>query len=306
MAKLALQFKRIEQNFKPHIVHCHYGSVTSLFTVLCAKAPVIITFHGSDLNCTPWIGRYRDRFGRTCSQCAILGAARTICVSEHLQNLLFWKKKFSNVIPIGTDTNEFVPMNREACRRLLKWNLSDKVVLFNANKALIKRLDIAENAIKVARKKVNELRMEVMDGNVDPIMLPVYMNASNCVLLCSDNEGSPTIIKEAMACNIPVISIDVGDVKQNLVDISPGGIYEKNHFSLAEGIIKVIEKNSPSNGREKLIERGLTSQALDFKVVQVYMEMVKFQHPDLVPEPAYSVPVEDDITIEILAKDLQV
>lgn len=279
LVRLGISFQKLEREFNPHIIHCHYGSVTALFTVLFAKAPVIITYHGSDLNVTPWVGTLRDKIGRACSQWAALGADKIICVSKQLKDLLYWRKKASSVIPIGTDVNEFYPQNKEHCRELLNWKRSEKVILFNANKPKIKRLDIALKVVENIFKKIPEIRLEILDGTISPQVLPVYINASDCVLLCSDSEGSPTIVKEAMSCNVPVVGIPVGDLVENLEGVSPGGVYEKIPESLASGIIDVINSNTPSNGRQHLINRGLSSQVLDTKVMELYLEVVKVKFP---------------------------
>lgn len=75
--------------FRPDIVHAHYGTITGLFTVLVSPVPVVITFHGSDLNPTPSDGWWRDLLGRLFSQLAAFFAAGIICRSEGASQLLW-------------------------------------------------------------------------------------------------------------------------------------------------------------------------------------------------------------------------
>ena len=72
------------------------------------------------------------------------------------------------------------------------------------------------------------VRLEVLDGNVAPARVPALMNAADCLLVTSDAEGSPTVVQEALATNLPVVSVDVGDIAERLEGVAirgwPGGI----------------------------------------------------------------------------------
>lgn len=265
LLKARRELNAIEHGFRPDVVHVHYGTVTALFTLLTVRCPLVVTFHGSDLNPTPTDGVWRDRIGRFFSQLAALGATGIICVSEGLRQRLWWRKEDATVIPIGTDTGKFHPMDRQDCRSRLGWP-AGHVVLFNAVNPKLKRLDLAQSAVALVNKDMPGARLEALQGQVKPADMPVLINASDVVLLCSDAEGSPTIVKEAMACNVPVVSNDVGDVAQRITGVRPGALVEQRADAFAAGILAVLADGRQSNGREVLVQQGYTSQLLDRRV----------------------------------------
>src|SRR5213076_1301211 len=76
----------------------------------------------------------------------------------------------------------------------------------------VKRYDIAEHAVAVLRDRgVAVVLLPVW--NVANEIMPLYYSAADVMVLCSDSEGSPTSVKEALACNLPVVCTNVGDVK---------------------------------------------------------------------------------------------
>jgi glycosyltransferase involved in cell wall biosynthesis len=70
--------------------------------------------------------------------------------------------------------------------------------------------------------------------------MPWYYSAADAMILCSDSEGSPTAVKEALACNLPVVSTDVGDVAEIVDGIAGIQICEQTADSLGEGLKKVL------------------------------------------------------------------
>src|SRR5690606_12582973 len=105
-------------------------------------------------------------------------------------------------------------------------------IAFNANHPKIKRLDLAEKAIESLRIEYPQASLFKMHGDVPAGKVPFVLNAVDGVLLCSDNEGSPTIIKEAMACNLPIVSTDVGDVKERIAGVKEAIMVEQNADSI--------------------------------------------------------------------------
>jgi teichuronic acid biosynthesis glycosyltransferase TuaC len=248
---------------RPQVVHVHYGSMAAFFTVMSTNLPVVITFHGSDLNPTPTDGRLRDFFGRLLSQLAVLRAAAVICVSEGLFKRLWWRRSVARVMPLGVDLELFRPLDRETCRRELGWTGPERVLLFNANNPALKRLDIAQAVVQQLNAQGMSVRLEVLRGGIDPDHMPVLMNGADALLLCSDQEGSPTMVKEAMGCNLPVVSSDVGDVRQRLRDVRPGAVVEQEVDALAKALSEVLRDGRRSNGRELAARNGIDSRKSD-------------------------------------------
>ncbi len=272
--KIYYQIKNFREQlklFNPDIVHIHYGSLKSLIiSLLCIRCKKIITFHGSDINNTPSDGFIKNFTSIVCSQVSNLLSWKTICVSKKIKAKLL-KKNHCHIIPMCPDTSFFVPKEKNACRKLLKLNESTFYVLFNSNNPKIKRLDIAEKAI--ANLRGLSIQLLCLKGNIPYEKMPLYVNASDMILLCSDNEGSPSIIKEAMACNKPVISNDVGDVKELINRVKNCFIVEKNPTSISEKINFLKHNYSQSNGRQILTAKGLTQELASKSVCEIYSKI---------------------------------
>lgn len=268
-------FRRRVREFRPDIVHAHYGTVTGLFTVLASTAPVVITFHGSDLNPTPTDGVLRDLLGRAFSQWAAFFAAGIICVSEGLRQRLWWRRDEARVLPMGVDLAMFRPMDRAACRAELGWSDTERHVIFNGNNPALKRLDLAERTVELLRARGVPVRLHVLQGGIEPHRMPVLLNAADALLLCSDREGSPTMVKEAMACGLPVVTNDVGDVRERLRDVRPGAVVAQDPTALADALESVLRGPVRSNGRELARRNGIDAEIIDRTTYRFLHDLVE-------------------------------
>src|SRR5687767_9508205 len=153
------------REFRPDVVHAHFGTITALATVLAADVPVLITFRGSDLNPSPSDGWVRNAVQNILSNTAARFAKGVIFVSRQLRSRLWFYHPNARVIPTGVDMDVFKPGSRVEAREKLGWRFNDPVVLFNAGLSpLVKRLDLAEQAVGLLRQRVPTVRMHVLDG----------------------------------------------------------------------------------------------------------------------------------------------
>jgi glycosyltransferase involved in cell wall biosynthesis len=98
--------------------------------------------------------------------------------------------------------------------------------------------------------------------------MPLLMNAADCLLLTSTTEGSPNVVKEALACDLPVVSTEVGDVPALLAGVSPSTIAEANPEALASGVIECTTERRRSNGRERTA--WLDESVIAQRILEVY------------------------------------
>lgn len=262
------RLRREIREFQPDIVHAHYGTMTAFLAILSTSLPVIVTYRGSDLNPNRSRGRLREAVGTLLSQIAALRAARIICVSNQLKDKLWWRRDRVTVIPTGVDMTLFYPRDLQEARRDLEWGHDERVVLFNAGDPICKRLDLARDAVQFAESLCGKVRFAVLDGNVPPNHIPLMMSAADCLLLTSDWEGSPNVVKEAIACNLPVVSVDVGDVRERLEGVRPSVIVPRDACEIGKAISVILKQGQRSNGRESA--KDLSNEVVSQRIVSLY------------------------------------
>jgi glycosyltransferase involved in cell wall biosynthesis len=198
-------FKRLKKTireFKPDVVHAHYG-LTGLLANLQRKAPVVTTFHGCDINrlslrLFSYIPLLFSKFN------IFVSAAQVIKVKSVAGK--------HAVIPCGVDLNVFKPTSKVDARLQLGWETDKKYVLFSSN------FDRPEKNAQLAKDALSLMPditlVELKGFSREEVVLA--MNAADVGLLTSFREGSPMFIKEMMACRRPVVSTNVGDVEEQL------------------------------------------------------------------------------------------
>jgi glycosyltransferase involved in cell wall biosynthesis len=275
------ELRREIKQFKPDLIHAHYGTMTAFLCAFGTTAPLVVTYRGSDLNPTRSVSHLRSIWGRVLSQLAALRASRIICVSRSLKERLLWRRSLVTVIPTGVNLELFAPSDRNEARSFLGWSPSEQVVLFNVGRSpRVKRLDRAQAAFDIASGRRANLRLVVLNGGTDPKLVPVYLSAADCLLFTSDNEGSPNIVKEALACNLPIVSVEVGDVVERLAGVHPARIVERDPQILGEALLEVLALERRSNGRELVASIAEDKLAQDIKgVYESVLEQRHFRSP---------------------------
>ena len=247
----AIRFHRMIRSLEPDLIHAQFGTMTAFFSVFLTSKPVVVTFRGTDLNSDPSQSWLRSFFGRTLSRLAAARAAATVCVSEQLRRRLWWNRSRAVVLPGSVDLEQFKPRSRVQTRAELGWDDHARVVLFNLGRfPKVKRPDMAAAAVKLAAEQVGPIRLHVLDGSIDPGKIPNLLNAADCLLITSVCEGSPTILREALACNLPVVSVDVGDVRERLRGVSDSYVVGNDTAQLANALAAVLRTRARSNGRD--------------------------------------------------------
>lgn len=266
------RFRRELDSFRPALVHAHFGTVTALFSAAaCGRRPLVITFRGGDLNrSAPGI---RAWLGRLFSQIAALRATKIVCVSRQLRERLWWRRSRVTILPSGFEAALFHPEPRARARSRLGWPGNDRVVLFNAGyDHRNKRLDLARESAQIARQTCPGLRLEILDGRVDPSLIPALMNSSDCLLVTSESEGSPTVVQEALACGLPVVSVDVGDIAERLSGVAHSRIVARDAAAIGQALAEITAIPVRSDGPGKTQE--FSSRRIAERLRDLYEEAV--------------------------------
>jgi len=245
--------------WKPDIVHAH-GGLCGFISNLQRRVPVVSTYHGSDIN---------NKMNRLISQFAIHASRYNIFVSQKLIDLAKPKKNY-DLIPCGVDLDCFYPIeNKKECRERLNLDIEKRYILFSKM-----FYDPVKNHT-LAKQAVDELQ------NVELLQFIGYtredacllMNACDAVIMTSFTEGSPQFIKEAMACNCPIVSVDVGDVKAVVSDTRGCFITSYNYKDVAENLQSALNFISKTDGRSRILQ--FDNNELARKIISIYNVIIK-------------------------------
>lgn len=256
------------------LIHAQFGQ--SGIIALPKVVPLIVTFHGSDLqgDVTPGGGySIQGKILQAVSRFVAALADEVIVVSPMLGKMIS-TNKIPHVIPCGLDLNLFVPMDKSIARQQVNLHLDKKLILFGGRPEMpVKRYDLALRAVSL-----------ILDGNVEMIVvnniphdqMPFYLNACDVLLLTSLHEGSPTIIKEALACNLPIVSTDAGDVRNRIENINGCVICENDDpETIAEDLKRTLNAGIRIDGRNHILD--LDENILTQKILNVYDRAMKKQ-----------------------------
>lgn len=244
--------------YKYDIIHAHGGHIGAIANFQ-RRIPVVTTYHGSDIN-------YFSN--RLISISSLLLSNQNIFVSKNLFNKVRWSPK-TNIVPCGVDLELFIPLKKEDCRQELRFDFEDKIVLFAGNREIkIKNFELAESAVKLTGKNIRLI--ELKDFNRNHINL--LLNAADLLLLTSISEGSPQIIKEAMACNCPIVATDVGDIKETISGIDGCYISGFNKEEVVNNINLALQFNLRTAGRDAI--KSLDNRYIAKQVFEIYTRVL--------------------------------
>lgn len=269
--------KRIKE-FKPDIIHAHYG-LSGFTAVLQRKVPVIITFHNGEV----------DTFlGNLFSSIASLFAKHTIYVAQHIYNRTYFKPKSNySIIPCGINIEDCNITEQKAARKLLGFDEQKKYILFGgAFDNLRKNYKVIKEALKLDGRMI--VKTDLGDDYGDVVCIEMKgLTRSECVLrmcacdlfmLPSKSEGSPQALKEAMACNCPIVATDIADIKHLLGNLPGHYICSFEPEDVAKKIKLALDFNGRTNGRERIIEIGLTNEQVAKKIISIYNQVLEKMH----------------------------
>lgn len=257
----SIRLRNFIKKHKPDMIHAHYG-----LCCLCANlqriVPVISTYHGGDIHSGGWILKL--------SQLAIWLSTYNIFVSKRILEMSgVVDSKNTCVLPCGIDLDSIQEIPRGEAKRLI--GRSYPFVLFSGSFTNdIKNPLLAMESIK----KVPEMEIVELKG-YSRQEVNLLMNAADCLLMTSLREGSPQVIKEAMACGTPIVSVDVGDVKDVIGDTKGCFIAERNADDIADKLRMALAFKGKTNGRQRIIDLGLSNEVVAKKLIGIYNEVLR-------------------------------
>lgn len=250
------------------IVHCHHALSAIIFTMtgwpLCKKC--VLSYQNDP-----------DReWGGTIFQALTLLFNAFIIKNKSIY--LKYKKAF--YLPNGCNADFFRPMNKQECRKALGLDPTKIYVLYmDSNKGVRtqKRKDRFDATLQLLRDKYGYSNLEeIALRNTPREKIPAYMNAIDFHLISSDFEGSPNSVKECVCCNTPVVSTDVGNVKEMIGAIKGCSVVEDfSAEALAKAADGILKRKEPFAGREKFLSKGYGMETVANKLYGIYKNVLK-------------------------------
>lgn len=259
------------RSFQPDLVHVMYGGMLAERTTsLPLGSPSVVSYCGSDLfgdAVGSWlrrnvIGAYRVRASHRAAARAdgiiVKSAALKRVLPSNIDDSKVW------ILPNGVDLDRFRPDDRARCRQMVGFDPARFHVLFpNGKGDPRKRLDLAVAAVDVLRGRNIDATLDVLP-RVPHDQVPVWLNAADVIIVTSVHEGSPNIVKEALACERPVVSVPVGDVPERLAGIEGCYIADATPDALADRLFQAYcgERRVASRDRIQSLSLRNVSQML--------------------------------------------
>ena len=265
--------KKKIKSYQPDIIHAHYGLSGLLSMMVKGRKPLITTFHGNDINTLHPENKLKPNWNKILSGIVHFGDNHSIFVTEDIANQIKAKPFKSDIIPCQVNPDIFYPLDKAIARKQLKLLSSKRYVLFSSSFSTpIKNYPLAKEACL----HFDNLELIELSGYTRE-QVNLLLNACDLALITSFNEGSNQFLKEAMACNRPIVSTKVGDSEWIF------GETEGCYFASPESadVIINIEKaldfsqtKGQTNGRNRIVELGLDSETIARRVLEVYKKVL--------------------------------
>lgn len=255
------------------IVHGHYG-LWCLAARLQWRAVVVSAFLGDDL-----LGTITSSGGYSQKSLLVARVSRWLCrVSDAATVKSEQMKQAAGdadlvVIPDGIDFMLFYPLPRDEARAALGWEHGKYYVVFANHPAIpVKNIALARSALRQLADRGMRAELVVVHGQSQDLVMR-SMNASNALILSSLAEGSPNVVKEAMACNVPVVATNVGDVMQVIGQTAGCSVCEHDAGELAAALEMALLHAGPTTGRSDIAH--LESSIVVERVLELYRLAIK-------------------------------
>jgi len=266
------------KRFNPDIVHVMYGGLLAYLISLWTPKhlPVVISLCGSDVLGERDAGFVRfllAQMGVMASYSAIQQSAAVIVKSNNLAHAIrqMVEPARIRVLPNGVDTHLFKAMPQSMCRAQLGFTDTFDVLFPSNSGHPVKRVWLAEAAVALLQKQGVPAVLRKLSG-VAHNQVPIWMNACHVLLLCSSHEGSPNVVKEALSCGLPIVSVEVGDVRERIAGIDGCYLVADNKESMAQQLLHVFKNKKRIHADESVKSISLTT--ISKKLETLYRELL--------------------------------
>ncbi|MBC2704225.1 glycosyltransferase family 4 protein [Desulfobacula sp.] len=275
--KSAYRIRKFLKKNRVHIIHTHY-TISGWSAVLAfPKQPIILSLMGTDAQ-GQYNGankiKFKSRYLILLTYLIQPFVDAVICKSKRMENSVFLKKK-SSVVPNGIMLDK-IKYSEDGFKGKLGLNPDKKHILFLGNKkSKTKNYKLLKEAVGLI-KSDNISVVAPYPISHDEVVK--YLNSVDVLVVPSLMEGSPNVVKEAMACNCPVVATNVGDVAwlfgdepgYYLTGFDPADVAEKIEF-----VLDYANTNERTKGRQRIIALGLDANTIAKRLISVYQAVVQ-------------------------------
>jgi len=259
--KAMLKLRKHLKDNSYDIIHAHYW-ISAIVATLAGGKRIVVSLMGDDVKTKEWFKWIIFIFHR-------FFWTKTIVKSEDMFDAFGQEDVY--VVPNGIDMKRFRPIDKTEAFEVTKWDKDKKHILFTSDpKREEKNYKLAKDAVEFLNDDNLELHYLV---NIENEKIPYYYNSASVVVLTSTREGSPNAIKETMACNIPIVSTDVGDVKSVISDTDGCYIASFDVENFASKIEKALEFGYRTEGRNHI--KHLKSEIIAQRIIAIYKSALK-------------------------------
>lgn len=262
------------------IVHTHHTYSMVLVDVARRLAgprvPVVLTNHEEEVTdrekkTRTWRPTSQLRHSLLLKRFVARRADFVVFVSDQMATL-FSSNVPHEVIPCGVDLTKFRPLDRSLCRGRLSVPDDAVVIFFPASpQAEGKRFALAEAAYRIVRER-HPHSLLLTAGAISHDLMPIYYNAADVVLQASFYEASPTVVKEALACEVPLVSTDSGDTRETVKGVPYCFVCADDPFELANHALMCLGHRAVG-GRQQLLSKDLGLEQIAQKLIRVYQQV---------------------------------
>jgi teichuronic acid biosynthesis glycosyltransferase TuaC len=275
--KAGLKLRKFLKSNHYDLIHAHF-TLSGYAAVLGSRGtPVVLSLMGSDAY-GEYVGENKVIFfSRFLTLLTLLiqpFVRAIISKSDNIEQYVYLKRK-SFIVPNGIDTEKFRPSATDF-RSVLSLNPQQKQVLFlGSKKSVRKNIKLVQQAMSYLNRNDVELI------NPYPIAheaIPKYLNSVNVLAICSYMEGSPNVVKEAMACNCPMVATNVGDIKWvfgTMEGCYIASFQPEDFAKKLQAALTFSEAHQRTKGEQRIKELGLDSKSIAQRVVEIYKIALK-------------------------------
>lgn len=255
------------------IIHAHYGLSGLVALLGRRKQKLVVSFMGTDL-----LGA-ENKHGTLTKASVLISKLNSSIASHYYDHCIVksiemnkrLKSKKKTLLPNGVNLEIFKPGDKAEARKILGLDQAEKIVIFVSDPArLEKNFSLAEKATNLTG--IADIKLLTVCGHPHHELVNYY-NACDVLILTSFHEGSPNVIKEAMACNTPIVATDVGDVKwvMNQVEGCYLSSFDPDDFaSKISNALGFAATQHKTTGRKRIVELGLDSETVAMQIIGIY------------------------------------